>query len=65
MRETERLARLARQIETLANIASTLIECIGELAENHPDDEVKITIATKLAAFSLSEGIFEVGDDAN
>lgn len=55
MRETDAVARLATQVETLANIASTLIECIGVLAENHPDDEVKIAVATKMAAFSLSE----------
>lgn len=49
-------------IETMQNAISTLIECVGALAENHPDPEVKLTIATKLAAFAWSEGDFSANE---
>ncbi len=46
---------VARMIKSLASAVGTLIECVGELAENHPDPEVKMAVASKLGAFALSE----------
>lgn len=43
------------QINTMANAISTLIDCVGVLAENHPDPHVKMEVASKLAAFAWSE----------
>lgn len=46
----------AEMIMRLSSAVSTLIECVGELAENHPDPEVKMAVASKLGAFVISEG---------
>lgn len=42
------------RVNTLANLAATLVDCIGELTLSE-DREIKLSIATKLGAFALSE----------
>lgn len=45
----------ARMIQSLANAVGTLIQCVGVLAENHPDPEVKMEVASMLGAFAITE----------
>lgn len=52
MREID---RLRAEVATLRNAVGTLLDCIGVLARSHPDTDVKISIGSKLAAFSISE----------
>ncbi len=46
---------MAKMIQSLASAVGTLIQCVGVLAENHPDPEVKMEVASMLGAFAITE----------
>jgi hypothetical protein len=46
---------LEEQIETLNNLAETIIDCLATLAKAHPNPEVKMDIASKIGAFAITE----------
>lgn len=46
---------LEEKVDTLNNLASTLIDCVATLAKAQVDPEVQLDIATKLGAFVVSE----------
>jgi hypothetical protein len=46
---------IEERIDTLANLASTLIDCVSVLAKASIDPTVKVDITSKLGAFIVSE----------